>query len=66
MVMTNAGFDLPVGYSQMREEASLNAPPVPQKNFISKWIDSFSNTVIVWIESAGKIHHDHTPYKLKI
>ena len=44
----------------MREEAALDAPPVAPKNFISKWIDSFSNTVIVWIESAGKNNHKHT------
>ena len=43
----------------MRAESQKEAQPVQQKNFISKWIDNFSNTVLVWIEGAGKLPLRH-------
>ena len=49
------GFDLPAGSRFMIPELELESvsEPIVQKNFVTKWIDSFANTLSVWVQNAG-------------
>jgi hypothetical protein len=53
LISWNLGFDLPAGSRYAIPELEIESEPIIQKNFVTKWIDSFANTLSVWVQNAG-------------
>lgn len=53
VIWSNIGFDLPAGSRYAVPEREPEYEPIIQKNFVTKWIDSFANTLSVWVQNAG-------------
>ena len=53
-IIFSLGFDLPVGSKILISGTQILTTPIENKNFIVKAAESFSNTVSIWIQRAGK------------